>query len=51
LDNNKPRGLKKPKVLSLKTTNFKSGIDLNSVSLKKIIEKYPEILQKIESEN
>jgi hypothetical protein len=48
---NKPRGLKKPKVLSLKTTNFKSGIDLNSVSLKKIIEKYPEILQKIESEN
>jgi hypothetical protein len=48
---NKPRGLKKPKVLSLKTTNFKSGIDLNSESLKKIIEKYPEILQKIESEN
>jgi hypothetical protein len=48
---NKPRGLKKPKVLSLKTTNFKSGIDLNSVSLKKILKKYPEILQKIESEN
>ena len=48
---NKPRGLKKPKELSLKTTNFKSGIDLNSESLKKIIKKYPEILQKIESEN
>jgi hypothetical protein len=48
---NKPRGLKKPKVLSLKTTNFKSGIDLNSESLKKILKKYPEILQKIESEN
>ncbi len=48
---NKPRGLKKPKELSLKTTNFKSGIDLNSESLKKILKKYPEILQKIESEN
>jgi hypothetical protein len=48
---NKPRGLKKPKGLSLKTTNFKSGIDLNSESLKKILKKYPEILQKIESEN
>ncbi|MFZ6036752.1 MAG: glycosyltransferase [Bacteroidota bacterium] len=48
---NKPHGLKKPKGLSLKTTNFKSGIDLNSVSLKKILKKYPEILQKIESEN
>ncbi|MDK2838482.1 MAG: hypothetical protein PWR15_1551 [Bacteroidota bacterium] len=48
---NKPRGLKKPKGLSLKTTNFKSGIDLNSESLKKILKEYPEILQKIESEN
>lgn len=48
---NKPRGLKKPKGLSLKTTNFKSGIDLNSESLKKILKKFPEILQKIESEN
>ncbi len=48
---NKPRGLKKPKELSLKTTNFKSGTDLNSESLKKILKKYPEILQKIESEN
>lgn len=47
---NKPKGLHKPKSLSLKTVNFKSGTDLNSESLKKIIEKYPIIIQKIESE-
>ena len=48
---NKPKGLKKPKELSLKTVNFKSGIDLNSDSLKKIIEKFPIIIQKLESES
>lgn len=47
---NKPRGLKKPKNLSLKTVNFKTGTDLNSKSLKKIIKKYPIIIQRIESE-
>lgn len=47
---NKPKGLHKPKSLSLKTVNFKSGVDLNSASLKKILEKYPIITQKIESE-
>ncbi len=40
---NKPKGLKKPKELSLKTTNFKSGTDRNSAALKAIIDKYPEI--------
>ena len=47
---NKPRGLKKPKALSLKTTNFKSGIDLNRAALEKIFEKYPIIRQRVENE-
>jgi hypothetical protein len=47
---NKPRGLHKPKSLSLKTTNFKSGTDLNRTALNKILEKYPTIKQKIENE-
>ena len=47
---NKPCGLKKPKNLSLKTVNFKSGIDLNRTALEKILEKYPIIKQRIESE-
>ncbi|MDL2213353.1 glycosyltransferase [Bacteroides sp. OttesenSCG-928-D19] len=48
---NKPRGLKKPRELSLKTTNFKSKTDLNRLALDKIIEKYPIIKQRIEDEN
>lgn len=47
---NKPRGLKKPRELSLKTTNFKSGIDKNSAVLKAVLEKYPLIKQKIDNE-
>ena len=47
---NKPKGLKKPRELSLKTVNFKSGTDLNSISLKRIIERFPVILQNIEAE-
>jgi len=47
---NKPRGLKKPKELSLKTVNFKSGTDLNRLTLEKILEKYPIIKQRIENE-
>jgi len=47
---NKPRGLKKPKELSLKTTNFKSGADLNRVALEKILERYPIIKQRLENE-
>lgn len=47
---NKPHGLKKPKELSLKTTNFKSGIDLNRAAFEKILEKYPIVKQRIEEE-
>ena len=44
---NKPHGLKKPKELSLKTVNFKSGIDNNSAALGAILEHFPEIKKKI----
>ena len=44
---NKPRGLKKPRELSLKTVNFKSGIDNNSAALCAILEHFPEIKKKI----
>lgn len=47
---NKPKGLGKPRKLSLKTINFKSGIDRNSAALKAILEKYPIIKQRIENE-
>lgn len=44
---NKPRGLKKPRELSLKTINFKTGTDLNAAALKNIVERYPAIGKKI----
>lgn len=44
---NKPRGLHKPKALSLKTTNFKGGTDRNTMALNAILEHYPEIKEKI----
>lgn len=44
---NKPKGLKKPKELSLKTTNFKAGTDRNVQALKAILTHYPEIKEKI----
>lgn len=44
---NKPRGLKKPRELSLKIVNFKSGIDNNSAALCAILEHFPEIKKKI----
>ena len=47
---NKPKGLGKPRKVSLKTVNFKSGTDRNSASLKNILDKYPEIRQKVENE-
>ena len=43
---NKPRGLHKPKELSLKTTNFKNGIDRNAKAYNAIIERKP-VNQKI----
>lgn len=33
LSHNKPKGVGKPKELSLKTVNFKSGNDLNAYAL------------------
>lgn len=44
---NKPCGLKKPRELSLKTVNFKSGKDLNAAALKAIVERYPTIGERI----
>lgn len=44
---NKPKGLKKPRELSLKTINFKTGTDLNAATLQAILKKWPEINNKI----
>lgn len=44
---NKPHGLKKPRELSLKTVNFKSGTDLNAAALKNIVKRYPIIGKRI----
>ncbi|MGN0213279.1 MAG: glycosyltransferase [Muribaculaceae bacterium] len=47
---NKPRGLHKPKSLSLKTVNFKGGVDRNTAALNAIIEHYPEIANLLNNE-
>lgn len=44
---NKPKGLGKPRSLSLKAQNFKSGIDRNLAALSAILEAYPEIKEKL----
>lgn len=44
---NKPKGLEKPRELSLKTINYKSGVDRNAAALKAILNHYPEIANKI----
>lgn len=44
---NKPKGLQKPKKLSLKTVNFKEGFDNNYQTFNKIVELYPEISERI----
>ncbi len=44
---NKPRGLNKPKEISLKTTNFKGKTDRNSSALNAIIKHFPEIKERI----
>lgn len=48
---NKPKGLGKPRELSLKTINFKSGKDRNSEALNAILNAYPEIKERVESGN
>ena len=47
---NKPRGLDKPKNLSLKITNFKRDRDLNRETFEKILEKYPTVKLKLNDE-
>lgn len=44
---NKPRGVGKPKQLSLKMINFKRGEDRNSQALNAILNHYPEIKEKL----
>lgn len=45
---NKPRGLDKPKELSLKLVNFKRGVDRNQEAFNAIINRFPEVRQQIE---
>lgn len=47
---NKPAGLGKPKELSLKSLNFKSGIDRNATAINAILNDYPEIKQRLEND-
>ena len=47
---NKPKGLGKPRALSLKTINFKSGADRNDLAFKAILDKYPIVKQRIDDE-
>lgn len=42
---NKPRGLRKPKELSLKTVNFKKGVDRNVAAFNAVTRLYPEIIE------
>lgn len=44
---NKPRGLHKPKELSLKMTNFKGKTDNNARILQALIERYPELKERM----
>lgn len=44
---NKPKGLGKPKEISLKTVNFKTGVDNNSRAFENIMEAFPEVKEKI----
>lgn len=47
---NKPRGLGKPKELSLKAINFKSGVDRNREQFEAVLKEYPEIQKLLENE-
>lgn len=47
---NKPKGVNKPRELSLKTVNFKTGTDRNAAALKAIIDEYPEIGRRLEED-
>lgn len=47
---NKPKGLGKPRELSLKSVNFKGDTDRNSATLKAILDRYPEIKKRLADE-
>lgn len=47
---NKPKGVGKPRELSLKTVNFKSAEDRNSTALKAILKQYPIVKQRLYEE-
>lgn len=47
---NKPKGLGKPKEISLKTYNFKSGVDRNSAAIEAVLKAYPLIKERVENE-
>lgn len=47
---NKPKGLGKPREISLKTYNFKSGVDRNITAFNAILNNYPFIRDIVESE-
>lgn len=49
--NNKLKDLGKPKSVSLKTTNFKSGKDVNYSAFLQILKEYPKILKNIGVQN
>lgn len=44
---NKPKGVGKPRHLSLKTTNFKAGIDRNAEALQAIVKAFPEVGERL----
>lgn len=44
---NKPKGVNKPKELSLKTTNFKTGTDRNAAALQAIFEQFPTVKERV----
>lgn len=46
----RPRGLHKPRVLTLKSVNFLSGEDRNLAVLRAILDRYPIVKQRLESE-
>ncbi len=47
---NKPKELGKPNTLSLKTVNYKAGIDRNAAAFNAIIEHYPIVKQRVYGE-
>lgn len=47
---NKPRGLGKQKELSLKTSNFKAGVDRNVKAFNAVCEHYPDIKHIVENQ-